>query len=585
MKAVFRLLQHPAVALVPLLAPMLLFAYLIARYAVNVPYQDAFDGLVGPVAALSKNPGLAEGWRILYEQDDERRVIFNRLLAYGVYLVNGEHDHRLQIYVGCLTLLGFWLLFYRTIRRLGLPLWTVIPVSLFLFQPQYYEGVFWSMLPGQYFAVFFFAFWTIYLVARPERWALGAALVTAVLAICSDSNGSFAWVTGILILLYQRRYRHLLVWVLAIIPVLFLYYYQLKIPAYRPKISDNLLQLPEIVITDFFAFQGIFADPGPGFGLTVRVALPAAVGVLVFVAIGYWLLSLLTQYPVWNWPTWLTTARERYRQHPHPVLFLTGGAVVLLITMLAFSVARAGDGIEDLFFNRYKLIAALVLLLLYGLVLVGTPEAGRRTVAVAFLGFSLVFWGTAYFQYWSEAVNFRRALLIDAYSWQHTRTLPSSPIYLSFRKPVDDFVLEALRTRTYRFPEGFYSGIGELARQDTTARLRLATELSDKVEYLTVRDSAFVRGPGRDDGAYIVLHSDRMTYLFYTVQQRNGVRPFLRTGNYYRPGYVSTPILLHSLRPDTYRIGVLTVAGEDRSVQYSAQRLVVPDNGLAVLRE
>lgn len=582
MNLLLRLLHNRWFTGLLLFLPALVFAWLMARYAVNVPYQDAYDGLVGPVAALSEKPGFWESLQILYVQDDERRVIFNRLLAYFVYLLRGEHDHRLQIYLGCLTLAGFWLLFFFTLRRLRTPLWMAVPISLILFQPQYYEGVFWSMLPGQYFAVFFFSFWTVYLVSIPRRWALAGAVITALLAIASDSNGSFSWVVGLLILVYQQRFRTLAVWVLAVLPALFLYYYKLEIPAYRPKISDNLLQLPDVVITDFLAFQGIFADPGPAFPLRWRIALTVLVGLPMLAGIVYWLLGLLSRFPVWNWPQWLKMPAERYRQMPHPVLFLTGAAVVLLITMLAFSVARAGDGVEDLFISRYKLIAALVLLLLYGLLLTAFSGEKQQRIALTFVGIGLIFNLYNYFTYTSELINFRRTLLIDAYSWPNTRTLPSSPIYLTMKDNVDGYILSGLRTKTYRFPSAFYDNLKSMARRDTAATLSVQAQLLDNQQYLMVSDTTFRRGPGIDDGAYIVLHSDSLDYLFHTVQSRSSLSRFVRSGRYFQPGYQSPPILIRSLQPGEYRIGALVVRENERMVQYSSWRLRKDASGISL---
>ncbi|WP_234736573.1 hypothetical protein [Tellurirhabdus bombi] len=575
MKNRYRLIQHPALIWPILLAPILLFAWWTVRYAVNMPYQDDFDAIMGPVAELSKGPGFWKSLHILYVQDDERRIIVARLIAYLIYLVNGIHDHRIQIFVGCLALPGLWLLFAKTIRRLGMAWWAVVPVSLILFQPRYYEAVLWSMLPTQHLSVYFLIFCTLYLVAKPQRWAFIAAIITGIIAIGTDSNGSFAWAIGILILLYQQRYRALIIWVVSILPFLGLYYYRLEIPAYRPKLTDNLIQLPGVVIQEFFAFLGMPADPGFKFSLKLRLLVTTVVGVPLFLGAAYWLLGLLSQYKIIRWPMALLIPAERVRRFPQPVLFLTGGALILLLTMLAYATARAGDGIEDIYISRYKLISSLTLLVLYGLVLAGVPQRLRRYVAGVFVGIGLLFFTSGYFQYFEHMVNFRRTLLVDAYSWQYTRTLPSSPIYLSFREAVDKFVLMALEAKTYRFPEGIYTGLAALAKQDTAARQSLIAQISPDSNYLTILDERFERGSGLDDGAYTVLHSDSLTYLFPTLQNRNGIRLFLTQGRYFAPGYESTPILLKSLRPGTYRVGTLVVREPQREVIYSNWKLRV----------
>lgn len=556
-----------------LLAPLVLLAVLFAKYVVNIPYQDDFDALTGPVAELSKGPGFWKSLYILYVQDDERRIIFDRLMAYVVYRVNGIFDHRLLIAFGCLSLPGLWLLFGRSIRKMGYGWWAVLPVSLILFQPRYYETVLWSMLPTQHFAVYFFALWTFYLLSKPQRWAFTAAIFTEMIAICSDSNGSFAWVIGMAILLYQQRYRHLVVWIVAMLPVIFMYYYKLEIPAYRPKLSDNLLKLPGVVIHEFFAFAGIPADPGPKFALNQRILVTTVVGVPLVVGAAWWLLGLLSRYPVLRWPVWLQRPSATFRRFPEPVGFLTGALLLLLLTMLAYATARAGDGIGPIFVSRYKLIACLVVLVTYGLALAAVPNRWRNRVVGAFTGLGLLFFASGYFQYFEGLVNFRRALLIDAYSWQYTRTLPSSPIYLSFRQQVDAFVLDALEAGTYRFPEGIYTDLRELAGRDTTVRQDLYAKILPGGKYLSVRDERFARGPGIDDGAYTVLHGDSLTYLFPTLQNRYGIRLAVTHFRYFTNGYESTPILLQSLQPGTYRVGTLIVEGDRRRVEYSRWKL------------
>ena len=176
--------------------------------------------------------------------------------------------------------------------------------------------------------------------------------------------------------------------------------------------------------------------------------------------------------------------------------------------------------------------------------------------------------------------QFRKEKLLDTFAWRHTRTLPTSPIYLTpaIHRSLDSLFIAAQRRGVYRFPSAFFSELENdlLAPLPTVPPAApLADTLRPVGEFLVAENEAFVAGPRRDDGAYLLLKSDRETHLFNTHPHRSGRRRLLTTGRLYRPGFTSFRVLKASLAPGTYRVGWLVVEGDRKRFGYTGQTIRV----------
>ena len=564
------------------LVPILAFYAFYWRYTVNVPFQDDFDAIFGSLLHLldARSPG--EYLHRLTEQDDEHRIGFVRVVTRLLYAAQGEVDLRYLSLVGNLMLLGFLSLFWRSLRALAYPVVYLLPVVFFLFQIQYHEGIFWAMIPCQNFAVLLFAFSVQYALSRGTGWGFAAACGLGFLATFTNSNGMMAFIPGLLILAWQRRWSYLLVWTGLMAFVVWLYLHDLVIPAFRPKLGDNLREYPGTVVLNFFTFIGQFIDPGAAFPLRLRLLLAGGLGIGLAVWFGGLLAALgfaLATRLSGRWTSRLT------RLGSTSGLFWLGSAAFIFITAAVFAVGRAANGQDAPLTSRYKLNVALLMCLLYltGLILTKT----RRSVWFGvMLAFSVLAWGESYLHHTDTVANHRKEKLLDLFAWRNTRTLPTSPIYLTpvIHAELDTLFVTAIRRGLYRFPNAFYTSLEAALKAPLEANVSpasLTASLEDSGDYVQARQDTFVAGSGLDDGAYLILKSESPassapeTHLFNTHLRLQRPLRVLRTGRLYAPGFVSVPVLKASLGPGTYRVGWLVVSGTEKTVGYTSERILI----------
>lgn len=545
------------------------------RYAVNVPFQDDYDALFLSLANLLDARSVGGYLDALTEQDDEHRIGLVRVVTRLVYAVRGEVDVRWVGFAGLLSLLGLLGVFGQSLRRQSLGWMALVPVAFLLFQIQPYEGIFWGMIPAQNFAVLTLALLTLFCATRGTTGYFAVACTLGLVTTFTNSNGMLVFVPGLLALLYQRRWVKALIWGVVGGVCAFLYLHDLVIPEFRPKFSDNLRDYPGTAALNFFSFLGQFFDPGPGFSLTKRLAVVVPAGAVL---VG-WSAYLLVP---------LAGARLRGRRpgERHLALesrsgvFYLAALLYVLLTALVFAVGRAANGLEAPLASRYRLNVAVLLVLTYLTGLLMLPSHQRQRWQRGFLLGSVLIWTGFYLRYWPDVENLRREKLLDAFAWRHTRTLPSSPIYLTpaIHRSLDSLFVSAQQRGFYRFPTAFYTPVEPalLAPLPTTpSPAPLADTLMQTGDFLVAENRRFLAGPGRDDGAYLLLKSDQETHLFPTYPIRNGLRRVLTTGRLHAPGFTSFRVLKPSLGPGTYRVGWLVVEGDRKRFGYIPQTIQV----------
>lgn len=555
--------------------PLGLFYAFYWRYAVNVPFQDDYDALFLSLSSLLDARSVGQYLDALTEQDDEHRIGLVRVVTRLVYALRGEVDVRWVGFVGLLALPGLLGVFAQSLRRQSLGGAALVPVAFLLFQIQPYEGIFWGMIPAQNFAVLALALLTLFCVARGTNGFFALACGLGLVTTFTNSNGMLVFAPGLLALLYQRRWATALIWALVGGGCAFLYLHDLVIPEFRPKLSDNLRDYPGTAALNFFSFLGQFFDPGTSFSLKKRLAVVVPAGV-VLVGWSTYLLLPLAWARLRGRP-----ADERHRTlDSRSGVFYLAALLYVLLTALAFAVGRAANGLEAPLASRYRLNVAVLLVLTYLTGLLLLPPSRRRIWQRGFLFFSVLAWAGFYLRHWTDVEALRREKLLDAFAWRHTRTLPTSPIYLTpaIHRSLDSLFISAQKRGFYRFPTAFYTPLEPALLAPLPANpppAPLADTLVQTGEFLVAENRAFVAGPGRDDGAYLLLKSDHETHLFPTYPLRNGPRRLLTTGRLHAPGFASFRVLKPSLGVGTYRVGWLVVKGDRRRFGYTAQTIRV----------
>jgi hypothetical protein len=547
-----------------MLIPIFVFYGFVLSNALGIPFQDDIDGILGALIDLVQADSLSEKFKVAITQDDEHRVFFDRLVTYTLYLFNGNVNLKTHLFIGCLLILGiFGLLLYSFIKA-KLPLWGFIPVSYLLFQIQYHEGIFWNMIPCQNFAVLFFTMLTSFLVSIQKRWGFVLAFLTAFIVTISSGNGMLAFVPCVFILFYQRRWQSLGIWIVWMISCIAFYFKDLVIPAFRPKLSDNLIKYPTIIVADFFAFIGEFFDPGKRFSLNVRGTISIFFGIVILLFILFIFKKLFQDF--------LKKKNTQSFDNQNVGIFWIGGIIFIIATAAVFSVARAGNGFEAVLISRYKLNMALLMVLVYCSLFNISSVRGRKIIFSIGLFIGVVANITSYLQHTPTVQNFRKDLITDAFTWENGRNLPTSPIYFSNKKMVDEMIGKSIEKGYYHFPETVLSSIKAQILSDTITRnlpKELLLNITENEEYLSVNNDIYVQGNQQDDGVYIVLKSEKECHVFPMRQRRNGVQTLFLTQNLYKKGFDSEPILKKALALGKYKLGLIEIKNGQKNILFT----------------
>lgn len=534
--------------------PILLFFYVFFQFIGNIPFQDDYDALLEPVTKFVQMPTFSwdEFVKIIWTQDDERRIVVDRLVAILNNSLVGTLDLRLQAFLGLLSLLGIFYLFYRIIRGAQLPAELVLTCALFLFHIQYYETIFWAMIPLQHVVVYFFALLSFYYLYSAKPFQLILSLAIAILAILSDVSGTFVLPAGLVLLGLQRRWRDGIVWALVIGSVVLLYYYNFTVPSFRPKFSDNL-QHPDFIIGRILTISGVSFDLNTVLPPTLRIGLVMLVGLVLWGIVVYYGIGLLKKA--------FTTSNWRFNQWEST---LWGGLFQFSITLLALAVGRAVEGIEPLLISRYKHIGFIWLILVLLLVMSQIRPTFQHRFSRIAMGVSVGIFLFSYFQYLAPLNYYYKERYTDMYGWEKNRAIPSSPIYISVRPAVDSITVQAIRAGVYRLPDHYFFEGPYVQKADT---------VSLKIEHigghtLSFINDSFSSTTGKNDGAFVLLKSATQQHIIPVNQNRYSLKSFLFSlgKNYYAPGFTSTLTSKYLLDNQTYQVLILVMDEKGKTV-------------------
>lgn len=529
--------------------PIALFYWAVFAMSVNVPFQDDFDGLLEPVLQLhNQDISLSGFWQLIFTQDDERRIVVDRLLASAIYKTTGELNLRWMIIGGAFNLLlllwviGRWFAGTKTSWLLFLP------IPWLLFNIQFYEAVFWAMIPFQHLAVFIWAVLTIWLISRNTTTALVGAILMAILTIFADVSGNFIIIPGLLILLAQHRWKEAGVWTLTIGVIVVLYFSGLEIPDYRPKTADNLRD-PIRLISVFVSLFGTWSDPGPTVPFAIRSGLALILGFsgLCFV------IALLAK-----------EVRQLF-ENKMPLdknqAFLWGSICFIAIILTVLATGRAAEGLESIFKPRYRHMYMFWIVFVYLLAIQYRPSwFHAKNVKLGVICGAVLFGINANMAYWGELDRYRKTFLADAYQWYNNRALPSSPIYLALRERVDEIYEGVYENGIYR-PENYAFATLPDAPVKGEAEIEMAV-LQGGLE-LTVKD--IKRGAGKDDGAYVIFRAP--SGEIQILPAHNAQRPmhrFILDRRYYYPDAQIERYVTGFFQSSEYTIEVGVIEGKNQ---------------------
>jgi hypothetical protein len=214
--------------------------YLVAvvKMSVNFPWWDDYDAILAPMLNLSAATSLADQFKIIWAQHNEHRIVFGKLVAYGLNLIEGKGDLRAIVFVGNLGLITLCATLIAGAWRTNRSLMVLALVPLIMLTPMNGSHSLFAMACLGNYWVLAFAALSLYFLVIPGRATFIAAIVFALMAVFTSGQGVIGIIPGFTGLLIQRRRRDAMIWAGFFMCVGLLYFVGYKRPGQHPPMES-----------------------------------------------------------------------------------------------------------------------------------------------------------------------------------------------------------------------------------------------------------------------------------------------------------------------------------------------------------
>lgn len=539
------------------LLPALILLGIIIQFSVNVPWFDDFDPFPDFLNQWRKAENLTERIQLMLKPNNEHRMVFGKIATLLVYWATGTLNFTYLHLIGFLFTLGTFGIFFKVFKENNLSTKEFAPVAWFLFQWQYQMVFLWAICSLQHQPVVFFLCLSMYLLTTKQfSWAVLGAFC----ANFSMSNGIFVWIAGAAVLIYQRAFFKLLLWLLFGIMAITAYFYGLTSMGNEQSFL-YLQEHPEETFFGFFAFLGGLFDFFPDRPIDFRTKLPIAGGMVLSLLVSTWLWQVGRNWlRQWYANKWKVQSRDNNNTLTP---FLLGILFFLLSNAAVIALLRPRFGFFVMVVSNYKLYPALYLMVIYGAFLGGVSAQWRPTVQKIGLGTSVAIWLLSMVHYGPMMVERRKDFYVNAFNQQRNGFGLGHEPNSEAAKYVTNLMQELGTANIYIYPSAYQPYIDQIKSVDSTAKCPLEVT----VQLQSSQNRMLVTAPhlptrGLNDGVLLFLRSSQKLYVFRMQQKIYGGRNVLK--RYENSVEVTLP--LATFLPSVYQMGFMVIEGSQTKV-------------------
>lgn len=544
--------SRKALALCLILIPLALFGYIFQKYAINIPHWDDL-AVRNSLTDFLTTDSFFDKIRILFAQHNEHRIFLTRLFALLVYAIKGTLDLKMLMFLGNLSLIGILCIFYRFSRRNNLDLLALVPLAYLIFNTGLYENVFWGMASVQNFWVISLAFVSLYFLifsfGKLTKTYFYLAIATGFLGVFTSSNGILIPIVGIAILLFQKRYRELVIWGISSTLFLFLYFFQYQ--SSPDKAAKVDFSSPSLL------FKGILAVIGNAVDVSFiapnkHLDLSMATGVILLIIIALFSFQVLfRKYSI--------TQRNND-------LFLLGCLVFLGITCVGIAIGRLSYGIDVLLTSKYKVNSVLLLSICYLIMLNSIAKEKQQKIIIVAIILSICFNFYTYLAEFQHVSYLRHERITDQFKIQHSdNEMPTDGIYARLQQPAPTFY-DAL--------------IPSLLSIKDSVKTQINIVENEAGFILTDTKAGTLNIGSADAAQYITLRSAQNIYLFpcrTITASAFQLKDYINIGFLFRNqlnlGSFVCDFTKFYIQSGTYQIGTIRVENEKPIVTWTNQSI------------
>jgi hypothetical protein len=317
-----------------ILLPPAIYFYLIYSYSLNLPFADDFT-ILSQAIRIIQSTNFSEQFSLLFASHNEHRVAFTRLAFTLSYALFGEIDFSFLIFIGNAALVALLYLFFKMLNIRHGNLIYFIPISILLFQLQFWKNMTWAASSLQHQYILLFTGLTFYLLSKKSNPGFYSAFFFAVISVFTHGGG---WVTiflGWVILLIQKRYQKGSIWAGGVLLLGFFYFKNFHS---NTNVFSGIQSLEGF--KNFLMFYSAFL--GSSLSLD-KMYIAAGFGVI---------LSFYLCYLTWD---------KYFEKNITVFMFM----VYIFLNAILVAMARSGLAVENVFAPRYKIVSVILIVLVY----------------------------------------------------------------------------------------------------------------------------------------------------------------------------------------------------------------------------
>ncbi len=507
-------MKRPIISIFLILFFCTIFILFVAKYAINLPYQDDVNLLL---TTLIKDDFKALILN-LFRADSDHIQVFPKLTALLQYKILGLVNFKgLAIWMNLLviTALFFLISIPKNIKKY----YYFLPIFLFILQPQLYEISFW-VLPGlQHSYALLFVILSVYSIDIRKKYNWLSLFWAASATFCSG-NGLLAFFGIIYILILYRK------------PIwyalgTFLVCFSIYLVSYKPSPAmRNSLDFENII-----NFQGMFwAAP---FEVFNRMHLHKTSGFIIFVV--FILIGLYITLQIFRSKSIASLPLAKLLS---VLLFCAG-------TGLLISLSRE----YDVIFSRFQFYAFIGFTVTYLIVLEIAKANLQKYLAISIGGLFMVISVFSYFSYFVKIENMRNKYLADTFNWSQNKTMMM--VDQPFLDLVDNVYYKNVKITNQVIDNNMLNKlINDSLSHKPINRNQLILEQDPyprryfAKQHFLLSDESFDRKTRLSDSYFLVFANKNKNYIIATQLFANFKGPFLKTHEYYKKGfYADIPTL------------------------------------------
>ncbi|WP_229216468.1 hypothetical protein [Dyadobacter sp. 3J3] len=523
-----------------IILPVVYFYIIISAHVINIPYEDDYN-LLETIYSLKKSSGFIDTAKILFEQVNQHRFAFERIVMLIMLFFTGTVDIKLQIMLGNLFMLGILYLFFLAFKKEKVSWHYFIPVPYILFNLVYFENAIWGIAAIQNTPLLFFALLTVYFIGKPDKRSWIFAVLAAIVTMFISGSGMLTWIIGSVILLFQKRYKLLAQWIgIAVVLILFYFLFDYQfVSTGQGKVWEH----PIFNLIFIFGFWGnaLYMDiPHPLTPVFYKdMVLCVFLGMGILAVFLGWLVRIFVNKNI-PWTNWFLFGA---------FMFLMGTGAMFIVSRPAANFLMYGGNI---FSRRYMIFGVVLLAIAYvGLILI---IKNYKNISLSVFGLSLTAClalnFVSYFYSIRSIREQREKLSLDAYYWKNYNTLLSvgfnygdKPFWnhpTKMKILIENLEKEGLLHlyESDKLPPATRL-ISETKKGDEHApKLDIKIGLRNNDDNVPIRYIKFETKRGtHPQPAYFVLVSDQHTNLLPAIPVPNSLSDFLKKRTYYDDKY------------------------------------------------